>query len=80
MRQAFHRLAGVVVELVEHGDVDTVSFFGVAFNCGDLAAAVVLLGPAAISEPKDAVQPGRLIATVREDAGLGLPVAIMSVS
>ena len=35
-------------------------------------------GPASIGPAKPAVQPGRSIATVRESAGLGLPVALMT--
>jgi hypothetical protein len=31
-----------------------------------------------VSEPKDAVQPGRRISTVKASAGLGIPVALMT--
>jgi hypothetical protein len=31
-----------------------------------------------VSPPKDAVQPGRRIATVSSEVGLGLPVALMT--
>jgi len=34
----------------------------------------------AAGEPRPAVQPGRRIATLRRDAGLALPVALMSAS
>ena len=44
----------------------------------DLDAAYELIGSDRISPPKDAVQPGRRIATVRADVGLGLPVAPMT--
>jgi len=44
----------------------------------DLDAACDLIGRDRISAPKDAVQPGRRIATVRADVGLGLPVALMT--
>jgi hypothetical protein len=44
----------------------------------DLDAAHELLGDDRISAPKDAVQPGRRIATVRAEVGLGLPVALMT--
>ena len=44
----------------------------------DLDAACDLIGPDRISPPKDAVQPGRRIATVRSDAGLEIPVALMT--
>jgi hypothetical protein len=36
------------------------------------------LGPEVISLPKQAVQPGRSIATFRQGAGLGLPTALMT--
>jgi hypothetical protein len=85
-RQGFHRIGsgGVIVEVVERREVgdDPARFWGVVINVSDLDAAVdsavdgtgrALVGPA-----KDAVQPGRRIATVRSEAGLGLPVAMMS--
>jgi hypothetical protein len=43
----------------------------------DLDATAALLGDL-LGAPKVAVQPGRRIATVRADAGLGVPVAFMS--
>ncbi len=36
------------------------------------------MGTDLIGTPIDAVQPGRRIATVREEAGLGLPLALMT--
>jgi hypothetical protein len=36
------------------------------------------LGPTLVSAPKPAVQPGRWIATVRAEAGLSVPLALMS--
>ena len=47
-------------------------------NVEDLDVAVSALGPELISAAKAAVQPGRSIATVRDEAGLGLPVALMT--
>jgi hypothetical protein len=80
MRQGFHRVGGLVVEVVEreeYGEGDA-SFWGLVLDVVDLDAAVVLLGPDRIAEPKDAVQPGRRIATLRSAAGLGIPIALMS--
>jgi hypothetical protein len=81
-RQGFHRIGrgGLIVEVVERREVgdDPASFWGVVINVSDLDAAVDLAGPEIIGVPKDAVQPGRRIATVRSEAGLGLPVAMMS--
>lgn len=82
MRQGFHRIGpgGLIVEIVERPDVPAgpASFWGIVLNVEDIDAAAELLGPERIGTPKDAVQPGRRIATLREGAGLGLPVALMT--
>ena len=82
MRQGFHRIGrgGLIVELVERPDVPEgpATFWGLVLNVDDLDAACALLGPERISSPKDAVQPGRRIATMRGSVGLGLPVALMT--
>jgi hypothetical protein len=82
MRQGFHRVGrgGLIVELVERPDLPDgpASFWGLVLIVDDLDAACELIGADRISPPKDAVQPGRRIATVRGDVGLGLPVALMS--
>ena len=82
IRQGFHRVGrgGVILELVEHADAPAgpARFWGLVFIVEDLDAACALLGPDLVSPPKDAVQPGRRIATVRVEAGLGLPVALMT--
>lgn len=52
--------------------------WGLALTVADLDAAVALLGDAC-GAPKDAVQPGRRIATVRHDQlGLGVPTVLLS--
>lgn len=85
MRQGFHRMGergsgALIVELVERPDIPEgpAAFWGVVLIVDDLDAAFELIGPDRISPPKDAVQPGRRIATVRADVGLGLPVALMT--
>jgi hypothetical protein len=82
-RQGFHRIGrgGLIVEVVERGEVgdDPASFWGLVVNVSDLDGAVDLAGPELVGLARDAVQPGRRIATVRTEAGLGLPVAMMSV-
>lgn len=82
MRQGFHRIGrgGLIVELVERPDIPEgpARFWGVVVNVEDLDAACARIGTDLISAPKDAVQPGRRIATVRSDVGLGLPVALMT--
>jgi hypothetical protein len=88
VRQGFHRLGNVIVEVVEprHADSgssggaeahDGAAFFGLAFNLEDIDR-VSEYDDDLIGAPKAAVQPGRQIATVRRDAGLGPPVAFMS--
>ena len=52
-------------------------FWGLAFVVEDLDASARVLGPL-LGEVRDAIQPGRRIGTVRREAGLGLPVALMS--
>jgi hypothetical protein len=82
MRQGFHRIGqgGLIVEVVERPEVPDGpgSFWGLVINVEDLDAACEHIGRDLISDPKDAVQPGRQIATVRSDLGLGLPVALMT--
>lgn len=82
MRQGFHRIGsgGLIVELVERPDVPDgpAAFWGLVVNVDDLDVACERIGADRISPPKDAVQPGRRIATVRAEAGLGLPVALMT--
>jgi Glyoxalase/Bleomycin resistance protein/Dioxygenase superfamily len=84
-RQAFFRLGGEILEVVqappeaiERTGGDRPAFFwGLAFVAPDLEATVAQLGEHA-SEVRDAVQPGRRIATLRRSAGLALPVALMT--
>lgn len=79
VRQAFYRVGEAILEVVAPpgaGEGPAV-FWGVVFTVGDLDACVQSLG-GLVGEARDAVQPGRRIATVRRQAGLGLPVALMS--
>jgi hypothetical protein len=82
MRQGFHRIGsgGLIVELVERPEIPEgdAAFWGLVVNVEDLDAACAHIGADRISTPKDAVQPGRRIATIRADVGLGLPVALMT--
>ncbi|MEM1332909.1 MAG: hypothetical protein AAGG08_05570 [Actinomycetota bacterium] len=81
MRQGFHRVGpgGLIVEVVARPEVPAgpASFWGLVLNVDDLDAACELLGEL-VGAAKDAVQPGRRIATLRSEAGLGLPVALMT--
>jgi hypothetical protein len=80
MRQGFHRMGGLILEVVERAGLPEgpASFWGLVLNVEDLDATVARLGADLIGAPGPAVQPGRSIATVKESAGLGLPVALMT--
>jgi hypothetical protein len=84
-RQAFFRLAEVIVEVVEvppgsreERNPDAPSrFWGLAFGVDDLDRSAAYLGER-LGEPRDAVQPGRRIATLRREAGLSPGIAFMT--
>lgn len=84
-RQAFFRLAEVILEVIElppgsreERDPEAPArFWGLAFLVEDLATCVDHLGDR-LGEPRAAVQPGRRIATLRREAGLGVPVAFIT--
>jgi hypothetical protein len=78
LRQAFYVLGTALLELA--GPVDgegEMRFWGVTLVTPDLEALSARLGPL-LGPPKDAVQPGRRIATLRREAGSSLPIAFMS--
>lgn len=80
IRQGFHRLGGLIIEVVESTQVTAphASFWGFVLIVDHLHEVCAALGPDLISLPKQAVQPGRQIATFRQGAGLGLPTALMT--
>lgn len=80
IRQGFHRLGELIVEVVTHAQVPEgpASFWGLAFNVRDIDALYERVGDELMSAPKTAVQPGRRIASFRIGAGLGLPIAVMT--
>lgn len=80
VRQGFHRLGSLIVEVVETADVstDVASFWGFVLVVDDIHTAADRLGPELLAAPKPAVQPGRFIASFRPAAGLGAAVALMS--
>ncbi|MDX6662795.1 MAG: hypothetical protein QOG09_897 [Solirubrobacterales bacterium] len=79
VEQAFFRVGEPLLELVAAADVPAgpARFWGLTLTVADLDAAAALLGER-LGEPRDAVQPGRRIATVRGAAQLGLPVALIT--
>ncbi len=80
VRQGFHRLGPMIVEVVETDRVTAphASLWGFVFIVDDLHDVAARLGPDLLSPTKAAVQPGRLIASFRSGAGLGLPIALMT--
>jgi hypothetical protein len=77
-RQGFRRLGPAILELVEapHAPDGPARFWGLVVIVEDLEALAERLGDH-LGPPRDAVQPNRHIATLRESAGLGLAVAFM---
>ena len=69
---AFLRLGPTILEVVERGE-DPPRLWGVVVVVPELEGLGPLVGP-----PKDAVQPGRRIATVAREAGLGTALALMT--
>jgi hypothetical protein len=84
-RQAFFRLADVILEVIQVPDDSPMMaepdgparLWGLAFTIEDLDRLASEVGDD-LSEPRDAVQPGRKIATLRRSAGLSVPLAFMT--
>jgi hypothetical protein len=79
-RQGFRRLGPVILELVEAQQMPAgpARFWGITFIASDLDALAERLGPDRLRPIKDAVQPGRRIATLDRAAGLKTNVAFMT--
>jgi hypothetical protein len=82
MRQVFFRLGRPILELIgppEPAGTESASFWGLALAVADLDATKERLGEL-VSDPKEAVQPGRRIATLRHrELGITVPIAFLSV-
>ena len=78
-RMGFRRLGPAILELVEtsRADAGTARFWGLVVVVEDLDALAERLGDR-LGSIRDAVQPGRRIATLRQSAGLAEAVAFMS--
>lgn len=80
-QQGFYVIGDALLEVVgpiePDGDGPAV-FWGVTLVSADLDATCAALGADVIGAPREAVQPGRRIATVRRSAGLGTEVAVMT--
>jgi hypothetical protein len=85
-RQAFFRLGAEILEVIQEPDrilaeaggrSRPARLWGLALIASDLDRTVERLAPHA-SAPRDAVQPGRRIATVGRSAELAIPIALMT--
>jgi catechol 2,3-dioxygenase-like lactoylglutathione lyase family enzyme len=84
-RQAFFRLGEPILEVVQAPEGTSVArdsdgparLWGLAFLVEDLDQTTSTLGDL-VGTPRDAVQPGRRIATLRPEAGLGPAIAFMT--
>jgi hypothetical protein len=84
-RQAFFRMAEVILEVIEAPEGSRIRddpdgparLWGLAFLVEELERVAELLGER-LGAPRDAVQPGRRIAPLRREAGLGPAVAFMT--
>jgi catechol 2,3-dioxygenase-like lactoylglutathione lyase family enzyme len=84
-RQAFFRAGEPILEVVLAPEGSRVArdpagrarLWGLAFTVEDIDATARALGDL-LGTPRDAVQPGRRIATLRPEAGIGTAVAFMS--
>ena len=80
LHQAFYRLGEVILEVVgepgRHDDAPS-SLWGLVCTVADERTADEALGES-LGSWRDAVQPGRRIATVRRSAGLATAVALMT--
>lgn len=78
-RQGFRRLGPAILEVVEALKMPPgpARFWGITFAASDLDQLAALLDDR-LHAAKDAVQPGRRIATLDRSAGLSVPVAFMT--
>lgn len=82
-RQTFFWMGDVILELVGPDEAEAEpappSLWGLALTCPDLDASVAALGPERCSEAREAVQPGRRIATMRtRELDISVAIALMS--
>jgi hypothetical protein len=84
-RQAFFRMGEVILEVVEAPAGTRIAsdpsgparLWGISFLVEELEHTAAALG-GLLGEPREAVQPGRRIATLKKDAGLGPAIAFMT--
>ncbi|HWH95502.1 MAG TPA: hypothetical protein VNT03_16705 [Baekduia sp.] len=84
LRQGFFLFADVLLEVVGPPEAasataaDPAALWGITLVAPDLDAAAAAFGDGRLSQPRDAVQPGRRIAVVAREAALGVRVALMT--
>jgi hypothetical protein len=84
-RQAFFRMGELILEVVLAPEGTKVAddpagparLWGISFLVEDMDEPVAALGDR-LGSPRDAVQPGRRIATLRKEGGLGPAIAFMT--
>jgi hypothetical protein len=84
-RQAFFRMGELILELVEAPAGTRIAsdpsgparLWGISFLVEEFERTAAALGDL-LGEPREAVQPGRHIATLRKEAGLGPAIAFMT--
>ena len=78
--QRFHMLDNTVLEVVSgpHVQGTGARLWGMVLSVDDIDALFDHLGPDVMTPPKQAVQKGRMISTIRANAGLGVPFAVMT--
>ena len=84
-RQSFFRMGEVILEVIQAPPGTRIAddpegparLWGISFLVEGLEQAAASLGDL-LGEPRAAVQPGRRIATVRKEAGLGPAIAFMT--
>jgi catechol 2,3-dioxygenase-like lactoylglutathione lyase family enzyme len=80
-KQAFFRLGDTIAEIVgpaAGSSLGPARFFGLAFTVADIDATARFLGHR-VGPVKDAVQPGRRIATLAKTVGSTVPMTFLSV-
>jgi hypothetical protein len=80
VRQGFFIAGDLLLEVIDGtglGEDEPARFWGITMVVSDIDAAATLLGER-LGSIKDAVQPGRRIATVRPEASGGLPLALIT--
>jgi Glyoxalase/Bleomycin resistance protein/Dioxygenase superfamily len=85
VRQAFFRMGEVILEVVQAPEgtkpaadpSGRARLWGISFLVTDMEATAASLGDL-LGTPRDAVQPGRRIATLHREAGLGPAVAFIT--